>query len=242
VKLNCDLGEGYGNYHMADTAAIMPLIQQANIACGFHAGDPIEINQAVSLAVAHHVQIGAHPSYPDRQGFGRRHMRLSEAELYAFMTFQIATIQGLAARFGSRCAYVKPHGALYHDMTNDPAVRACVFQAIKDFAGEMFCLVPATLEPKVFLDTATSIGLALEFEGFADRAYAPNGQLVSRAEPEAVLAPEAALSQARAFKEQRDITAIDGTALPLRVDTLCVHSDTHGASELLHSLSALCKS
>jgi UPF0271 protein len=227
---------------MADTAAIMPHIHQANIACGFHAGDPLEINQAVALAAQHHVQIGAHPSYPDRQGFGRRHMRLTDTELYAFMTFQIATIQGLATRFGSRCAYVKPHGALYHDMTNDAVVRACIFQAIKDSSADLFCLAPATLAPQQFLDDAAKIGLALEFEGFADRAYQANGQLVSRADPRAVLATPDALAQAQAFKDGHDICAIDGTPLALRIDTLCVHSDTHGASELLQALSALCES
>ena len=240
VKINCDLGEGFGRYQLCDTQAIMPFIHQANIACGMHAGDPVETIRTIKLAKQHNVMIGAHPSYPDRQGFGRRHMQMSASELADCLTYQIALLHGLCQRYDCELSYVKPHGALYHDMVADAQVRKTLFQVINDFGQEVFCVVPAFVKSNDLVIDAPKMGVTLQFEAFADRAYHSTGELVSRAHPNAVLELNDAQSQAKNIVTGSPITTHEGALMTLNADTLCVHSDTSNALELIKAVHRIC--
>ena len=241
MKINCDLGEGFGRYQLCDTEAIMPFIHQANIACGMHAGDPVETIRTIELAKQHNVMIGAHPSYPDRQGFGRRHMRRSAKELADCLTYQIALLYGLCQRYNCALSYVKPHGALYHDMVSDTEIRKTIFKVIKDFELDLFCMVPAYIQASEMVADAEQIGLSLQFEAFADRAYHHTGELVGRAQPNAVLTLPEAETQAQKIAVGSSITTLEGTEILLHADTLCVHSDTPNALELIKAVHRKCK-
>lgn len=228
IRLNCDLGEGFGIYQVADEAAIMPLIDQANIACGFHAGDAVIIQQSIELAIQHKVAIGAHPSYPDRQGFGRRSMALSAAELRAMLNYQISAVSGMARHLGGEVSYVKPHGALYNDMLVDKALRDTVFTTVRQLGqGKLSLMMLAGSKNQDFTAEADKIGLNLLFEAFADRRYTDDGKLTPRAQSDAVLNHTEALQQAVDFA--------NGKA-DFHVDSLCVHGDTADALRLVQDI------
>jgi len=241
VKINCDLGEGFGRYQLCDTNAIMPYIDQANIACGMHAGDPVETIHTLKLAKQHNVTIGAHPSYPDRQGFGRRHMRMSVSELADCITYQIALLLGLCQRYDCTLSYVKPHGALYHDMVSDAQIRKTLFQVIKDFEQDLSCMVPAFIKSNEMVEDAEQVGLNLQFEAFADRAYHNTGELVGRSQPNSVLTLIEAQAQAKNVANRLPVTTVEGDELLLHADTLCVHSDTPNALELIQAVYCACR-
>lgn len=238
MLLNCDLGESYGAWKMPVDDAIMPLIDQANIACGFHAGDPIAIEQAIGLAAQHQVQIGAHPAYPDLQGFGRRSMAMAPAELSACLRYQISALQGLATLHGQPLRYVKPHGALYHDLLHSEEVRETVFAAIAAF-GPLPVMVLAQAEPQTIKAHARQHDLPVLFEAFADRRYTDEGGLMSRQQSGAVLTGDEALAQARQIIDKGTVTTATGHTLALTVDTLCVHGDTPDALAMAKHIRAL---
>lgn len=234
ILLNSDLGEGFGAWRMGEDSLIMPYIDCANIACGFHAGDPLIMQNTVSAAVEHGVQIGAHPAYPDLVGFGRRSMALQPAEVEALVMYQIGALAAFCNAAGTTVAYVKPHGALYHDMLKNDAVFAAVVRAVKQASSGVSKPLPLVMLAKVdashWQQIASEYGVELWFEGFADRAYNNDGTLVARTQPGAVIhEPEAMLEQALQFAEQSEITTINGQRLALHIDTLCVHGDTHEA-------------
>ncbi|UXU74407.1 MULTISPECIES: LamB/YcsF family protein [unclassified Paracoccus (in: a-proteobacteria)] len=227
IDLNSDLGEGYGAWRMGDDAAMLEIVSSANIACGFHAGDPLTIRQTVVQAAARSVAIGAHVSYPDRVGFGRRPMDVSPAELTADVIYQIGALQGIARAAGTRVSYVKPHGALYNTIAHDPRQADAVIAAIREIDPALALM---GLAGSPILSRAADAGLDTVAEAFADRAYAPDGQLVSRRERGAVLHdPDAVAARMLRLASDGVIDAIDGTRLHLRADSICVHGDSPGA-------------
>lgn len=229
MKLNCDLGESYGAWDMPVDKEIMPLLDQANIACGFHAGDPSTIKSAISLAIQFDVEIGAHPSYPDLQGFGRRSMAMSKTELIDCLHYQLSAIDGLCRQAGTRMHYVKPHGALYNDMMKSPQVRLTVMEAVSSYAGGQTLMIQAHPDQRQHEKEAKNFALSLYFEAFADRRYQDDGLLVSRRESGAVLEHDEALSQVEHLLNKGVIVTQSGQTLAMSVDTLCVHGDTKGA-------------
>lgn len=233
LKLNCDLGESFGAWSMGLDADIMPLIDQANIACGMHASDPDTLLRTVRLAQQHGVEIGAHPGYPDKQGFGRRPMGLSADQVYATVLYQIAAIAGVAQAQGAQVGYVKPHGALYHAMMNDEPTRRAIYQAVSDYPTPLALVMLANPNRTHFVDEVASgdyPGLTLRFEAFADRAYADNGQLLARDQPGAVHQHlDAIVAQAKTIAEQQQVTTATGNTIALAADTLCVHGDNQAA-------------
>jgi UPF0271 protein len=241
MQLNCDLGESYGLYVIGNDEAIMPYLDLANIACGYHGGDAQHIQKAISLAKQHNVKIGAHPSYPDKQGFGRRSMQLSNPELYDHLAFQVASLQGLCAFQNTICAYVKPHGALYHDIVENAEVRDVFFSVVEASPNLEHVVLPAGPWAKELVQNAQKHHITVVFEAFADRAYDTTGKLVSRTHPNAVLSLSEAIVQAQQIMTQQVVTCIDGTELPLHAETLCVHSDSEDALAIVAKLAQLCE-
>lgn len=225
MLLNCDLGESYGNWRMGMDAQVMPYIDQANVACGFHAGDPLTMTRTLALAAEHGVAIGAHPAYPDLVGFGRRSMALSADELRATLQYQVAALEGMARAQQLSLSYVKPHGALYNDMMADREIRATVMRTLSDYPSPLALMLQATPEAALHREEAAALQLPLLFEAFADRCYDDDGRLLSRRKPGAVHDRERMLAQVRQLAERRSVTTVSGRELQLPVDTLCVHGD-----------------
>lgn len=237
LQLNCDLGESYGAWTMGMDEAVMPLIDMANIACGFHAGDPLTMSHTVSLAKQHHTQIGAHPSYPDLVGFGRRSMQCSPQELIALLHYQIGALQGICQAQDVSISYVKPHGALYNDMLRQPAILRAVVQAIADYDINLPLMVLAQSDNSNVQKIADEFSVTLLFEAFADRAYDDDGQLLSRQQPGAVFQEaEQIINQALQLAEQGIIKTINGNTLALHADSLCVHGDNQASVQALQQL------
>ncbi|WP_334060041.1 5-oxoprolinase subunit PxpA [Alteromonas sp. S005] len=234
MKLNCDLGESFGAWSMPVESAIMAEIDQANIACGFHAGDPLVMKQAILLAKQHDVAIGAHPAYPDLQGFGRRSMAIAADELSAMIQYQVSALSGMAKICEAKVSYVKPHGALYNDMMKDTAVMGTVMQSIAEINMQssdspLALMVQATSHNGALKDAAKEWGLPLFFEAFSDRRYTDEGLLQSRLIEGAVLSESDALLQAKQLISSGTVTTASGAKLAVEADSLCVHGDTKGA-------------
>ncbi|WP_460117274.1 5-oxoprolinase subunit PxpA [Pseudomonas sp. S2_C03] len=226
LLLNCDIGESFGNWTMGLDAEVMPFIDCANIACGFHAGDPSIMRKTVSLALSNGVQIGAHPAYQDLVGFGRRSMVYTAQELQDILHYQIGALDGLCRAQGGRVSYVKPHGAMYNDMMANPAQLRAVLQAVAAYDSTLPLMLMATRDNSAAQQLGDEYGVTLWFEAFADRAYDSAGRLVSRQLPGAVHHdPETIITQALKIARGEPLTASDGSALHLRANTLCVHGD-----------------
>ena len=226
LLLNCDMGESYGAWTMGLDAEVMPFIDCANIACGFHAGDPGIMRKTVSLALAHDVMIGAHPAYPDLVGFGRRSMACTPAEIQDLLHYQIGALDGICRVQGGRVRYVKPHGAMYNDMMANPEQLRAVIQAIARYDVQLPLMLMATRDNSAAQALADEFGVQLWFEAFADRAYDSAGRLVSRQLPGAVHhEPEVIIAQALTLSRGEPLRASDGSELHLKADTLCVHGD-----------------
>ncbi|MDC0661825.1 5-oxoprolinase subunit PxpA [Marinobacter sp. SS21] len=237
MKLNCDLGESYGAWTMGQDDQVMPLIDMANIACGFHAGDPVTMRNAVSLAAKNGVQIGAHPSYQDLVGFGRRSIAHSPDEVTALMLYQLGALEGICRAEGVELSYVKPHGALNNDMMKDPALLETVMQAVICYRSDLALMIPATSKYREHRALAERVGLPLILEAFADRAYDDAGQLVPRSQPGAVHhAPEVIVQQALSFANQGGLRSISGQWLELPAESLCVHGDNAAALEAVRAI------
>ncbi len=225
LRLNCDLGESFGSWKMGLDEAVMPHIDQANIACGFHAGDPLVMQKTLALAKANNVTIGAHPGYPDLVGFGRRTLKATPAELKAMVLYQVAAIDGMAASQGLTLEYVKPHGAMYNDMMADAGVRQAIMEAIASYHRPLVLMLQSTPQAEQLLVEAQAAGIELWFEIFADRCYDDDGRLLARTREGAVHSKEKMLAQVKQLKEQGTVTTVSGNTLTLRADTLCVHGD-----------------
>ena len=225
LMLNCDLGESFGSWKMGRDEEVMPHIDQANIACGFHGGDPLIMEKTLALAKANRVMVGAHPAYPDLVGFGRRPMQCSAEEITAFMHYQIAALEGMAKIQELELAYVKPHGALYNDMMAHESVRAPILKAIADFHKPVHLMLQATPQADQHRREAEEYGIDLWFEAFADRCYDDDGKLLSRRKPGAVHSREKMLEQVEQICSEGTVTSVSGHRLELKPDTLCVHGD-----------------
>ncbi len=233
MKLNCDLGESYGNWTMGQDKSVMPYIDQANVACGFHAGDPVVLANTISLAKTHQVSIGAHPSYPDLNGFGRRSMSLSENELRQTLHYQIAAIAGMAQVQGVTIDYIKPHGALYNDMMKNAGLRQNIMQAVADFPLPVKLMLQATPKFETHKTEAQQCNVSLIFEAFADRCYTDKGLLVSRSETHAVHSEKKIVAQVEQIVQSGTITSEHGKTLRFPIDSLCVHGDHPESIQLI---------
>lgn len=233
LDLNCDLGEFYGMYDEKRDSAIMPYITSCNIACGFHSGDPVAISKTIRLAQKHDVTIGAHPSYPDLQGFGRRIMNLTVDELQACVLYQVSALKGMAEAQRAELHHVKPHGALYNFAAKDENTAVGVVKAVVQVKQDMILYAP---EGSVLKEVAEDAGLIVKNEVFADRRYEDDLSLRSRKLDGAVLTDKASvLKQLKGFLDGK-VTTYDGLELPISADTLCLHSDTEGATELARTI------
>lgn len=230
VDLNADVGESFGAHHIGCDTGLMKAITSANIAAGFHGGDPSVLRDTIRLARDHGVSVGAHPGFPDLAGFGRREMRLTAREAEDLVLYQIAAVAGVAAVEGVRLRHVKPHGALYNMAARDGALAGAIARAA---AAVDRSLILYGLPNSELLKAARAAGLKTAAEGFADRAYEPDGALMSRRRPGAVLTnPEMVVARALRLVREHAVSANDGTPLMLHIDTICVHGDTPGADEL----------
>lgn len=225
MKLNCDLGESFGSWTMGLDEQVMPFIDQANIACGFHAGDPLVMRKTLELAKINNVCVGAHPGYPDLVGFGRRTMTCSAEEIFAFVTYQIAAIDGVAKSLDMELQYVKPHGALYNDMMAKKDIRKAIFNALSQYYRPLTLMIQATPEIEQHKREANSFNVDILTEAFADRCYNDDGKLLSRSQAGAVHNREKMLAQVKQLKEKGSVTSVNGKTLLLNADSLCVHGD-----------------
>lgn len=239
MKLNCDLGEFKEN----NDAEIMPYIDMANIACGFHGSDTLTIKKTVQLAVKHQVIIGAHPSYPDVENFGRQSMALSSDELIAVIQYQVGALQALCHAENTLVTYVKPHGALYNDMMKNLAIFKDICRAIVQLnqrsSQPLALMIQALKDTQPFEQIAKAQNITLYFEAFADRAYQDNGLLVPRSEAGAVLSSNAAVvERCQKLINKQPLLSINNQPLEFQLDALCVHGDTPNALAMLKALRA----
>jgi 5-oxoprolinase (ATP-hydrolysing) subunit A len=240
IDINSDLGESFGAWRMGNDAALLGIVSSANIACGFHSGDPDIMRGTVALAVEHDVSMGAHISLPDLQGFGRREMAITPNEAYALTLYQIGALHGFVQAAGTRLRHVKPHGALYNMAACDMKLAAAIARAVHDFDPTL-CLFG--LANSALIDAGVAARISVAAEAFADRRYRADGTLQSRRESDAVIQEsDEAIAQAMAMAREGHVRAVDGSIIALQADTLCVHGDgAHAvtfASQLRAALEA----
>jgi UPF0271 protein len=226
IDLNCDMGESYGAWKMGDDAAIMPLITSANIACGFHGGDPATIRRTVRLAVDNGVAIGAHPSLPDIQGFGRRVMKISPQDMYDLVVYQAGAVEAFARAAGAKLHHVKCHGALYNMAATDEGLSEAMARAAKDLGGVMLYVLSNSKN----YEKAKSLGVLVAAEVFADRGYSDDGTLAPRDKPGGMIEDaKKSVEQALGMIEGGFVISLSGKRVPVVADTLCLHGDQPGA-------------
>lgn len=226
------MGESFGAWTMGCDEQVMPWIDMANIACGFHASDPHIMSHTIDLAIRHGVKIGAHPSYPDLQGFGRRSIAIPSNEISEMLIYQVGALKALCESKNMELSYIKPHGALYNDMMKDLSIFDAVVDAVSCFNVPLMML--ATSDSQAFFDIADKYDVPLLFEAFADRAYLGNGSLCPRSEQGAVLTREEdILNQVRQIARYGKVTSKDGFVVPIEADTICVHGDNESAARLI---------
>jgi UPF0271 protein len=234
VDLNCDMGESYGAWKMGADAEVMPFISSANVACGFHAGDPATIRRTVRLAVDHNVAIGAHPSLPDIQGFGRRVMKITPQEMYDLVVYQAGAVEAFARVAGARLHHVKCHGALYNMAATDEALSEAMARAVKDLGSGVFLYC---LSGSKSLEKAKNQNVKTCGEVFADRGYSDDGTLAPRDKPGGMIEDSAkSVKQALAMIEEGYVTSLGGKRVPVAADTLCLHGDQPGAVQFAVAL------
>jgi 5-oxoprolinase (ATP-hydrolysing) subunit A len=236
IDLNADLGEGFGVWRLGDDDALLELVTSANVACGFHAGDPATMRRVCARAVAAGVAVGAQVSYRDLAGFGRRFIDVDPAELAADVLYQLAALDGIARTAGTRVSYVKPHGALYNAAVTHGGQAQAVVDAVLAYDRRLPVL---GLPGSALLRTAEAAGMRPVVEGFADRGYTPDGRLVPRREPGALVHDPAVVAE-RAVRMATEgvVVAVDGTTLLMPVESVCVHGDTPGAVDLARAVRA----
>jgi UPF0271 protein len=234
IDLNADLGEGFGVWRLGDDDALLGIVTSANVACGFHAGDPVTMRQVSTRAAEAGVAVGAQVSYRDLAGFGRRFIDVDPGDLADDVLYQLAALDGIARASGTRVSYVKPHGALYNAAVSHEGQARAVVDAVAAYGGGLPVL---GLPGSALLRAAESAGLPTVREGFADRGYTSTGTLVPRHEPGALVHDAAEVAE-RAVRMAVDgeVVAVDGTRVPVAVDSICVHGDTAGAVELARAV------
>jgi len=236
VDLNADLGEGFGIWRLGDDDALLRIVTSANVACGFHAGDPVTMRRVCEWAADRGVAVGAQVAYRDLAGFGRRRIEYDLAELRDEIIYQIAALDGFSRLQGERVRYVKAHGALYHAASVDAGPASAIVAAVCDYDRTL----PVLCQPSSTLaEAARSAGLRVVSEGYADRAYRPDGRLVPRGEPGAVLSDvETVVARAVRMATAGEVVAADGSVVAVPAESLCVHGDTPGAVELAQRVRA----
>lgn len=223
VDLNCDLGESYGAYVIGMDDKVIPFITSANVACGYHASDPVVMEKTVGLCKKHNVAVGAHPGFPDLMGFGRREMRLAPAEAKAYMLYQIGALDAFCRAAGLKLYHVKPHGALYNMAARDGTLARAICQAIKEYDKTLVLLALAGSE---MVRAAQEMGLPVAQEVFADRGYEEDGSLVSRQKPGAMITDEEeAIARVVRMVTEGVVTAVTGRDISVRADSVCIHGD-----------------
>jgi 5-oxoprolinase (ATP-hydrolysing) subunit A len=234
IDLNCDLGEGFGDWRMGDDAAMLGVVSTVNVACGFHAGDPQIMAETFAAAKKAGVAIGAHPSYPDLQGFGRRALPFSAREIERLIAYQLGSAIGLASLVGHRITHVKAHGALANRATEDRPAADAIAKATKSVDPSLVILAIAGTEIE---HAAEHAGMKVAREIFADRAYTKAGNLMPRKEPGSVIREaKVAAERVLAMLQEKAIIAVDGTRIPVGIDSICVHGDTPGAVEMARTV------
>jgi len=236
IDLNCDMGEGFGAWQMGNDLEILDYVTSANIACGFHAGDPATMHKTVKAAFAKGVAVGAHPGLPDLQGFGRRMIALAPHEAYDIVVYQVGALAGFAQALGGKLSHVKPHGALYNMAAKDPGLSEAIAQAVRDIDRELILFGLAGSE---MIRAAESVGLRAAAEVFADRTYQDDGSLTPRSGPDAVIENvEAAVSQVKRIVVEGVVRSTGGKDIRVQADTLCIHGDHPGALAFVKRLRA----
>ena len=237
MDINCDMGESFGAYKLGLDEEVIKYITSANIACGYHAGDPLVMERTVSLAKDHGVSVGAHPGFPDLMGFGRRNIDATLAEIRGYVTYQIGALQAFAKAQGVRVEHVKPHGALYLMAVEDEGMSEAIVEAIASVDKDLIFVALAGSKGEKMTRIGERIGLRVAYEAFPDRAYTPEGTLVSRRQPGAVIKdPDMVAQRALMMAKEGKVVTIDGTKIVLRPETLCVHGDTPGAVNLVKKI------
>lgn len=237
LLLNSDLGESFGHWKINDETQIMPYLDQANLACGFHAGDFMCMAKSVQLALTHKLSIGAHPGYPDLQGFGRRTMQYSAEEVTNMMLYQMGALDAFCLANGTKIAYVKPHGALYNTIAKDMTLLEAALIACARYRQDLPLMTLARHDVSEVKALANKIGVPVLFEAFADRAYLADGNLSPRQLDGAVLSDEFAIAQqVLAIATHKPFKSIDGEYITLHADSLCVHGDNPKAIEIVKKL------
>nr|WP_171588151.1 5-oxoprolinase subunit PxpA [Pelistega europaea] len=227
IDLNCDMGESFGAWKMGHDEQIMPYIQSANIACGFHAGDAHIMRKTVALAIQHGVKIGAHPGLNDLAGFGRRNIPITPEQAYDLVVVQIGALAAVAKSQGSKLHHVKPHGSLYNMAANNEALAKAIAQAVLDVDGS---LVLYALANSLSAQVATQMGLCVKQEVFADRTYQDNGLLTPRNQPNAMITDiDKAIQQVLSMVKEGCVVTTSGKVIPIQADTLCIHGDQANA-------------
>lgn len=223
INLNADMGESFGAWNMGDDAALIEIVGSANLACGFHAGDPLVMRRAVRSALRHGVSIGAHPAFPDLQGFGRRRLQMGADELQAALIYQMGALAGIAAAEGTQVTHFKAHGALSNMASAEAQLAATVVAAISAFDRKLILLAPALSE---LASAGRQAGITVVEEIFADRAYLDDGQLVPRSRADAMIhGAEASLAHVRRMLAESAIVSVTGKRLPVEAGSICVHGD-----------------
>ena len=234
------MGESTGDHKVGMDEEIMPYIDMANLACGFHASEPVTMHRSIKLAKTYNVTIGAHPSYPDLEGFGRREMDCSMEEIVSLILYQCGALDGICRSYGEKVSYIKPHGALYNTMMKDREVFKGICKAVSKYDTNIKLMILSNVENEKFATLAKKYGITLLYEVFADRAYQDNGQLVPRSEEGAVLeSVDVILKRAKELREYGYIETINGKQLILQADTLCVHGDNAQALSIIKALHQL---
>ncbi|WP_416147862.1 LamB/YcsF family protein [Salipaludibacillus sp. HK11] len=237
VDLNSDIGESFGLYQMGQDEEVLKFISSANIACGYHAGDHNVMNKTVKLAVERGVAIGAHPGLPDLAGFGRRFIDVTPDDVYNMVIYQVSGLQGFVQIHGDSLHHVKPHGALFHMATKDPIIAKAVATAVYDCDPS---LILYGLTGSELVLAGKNKGLRVAEEVFADRTYQPDGRLTPRSDPHAIIDDrDEAMSRVLRMVTQGMVTAVDGTDIPIKADTICVHGDESQALEFVKGLRQL---
>lgn len=234
IDLNCDLGESFGNYQIGNDREVLPLITSANVACGFHAGDENVMAKTVKWAKERGVSVGAHPGFPDLQGFGRRNMDMSLTEIYNMVVYQVGALKMFCDIHGVKLNHVKPHGALYQMAVRDEAIAKAVASAVYDIDPQLYLV---GLSNSILIDVGKAQGLKVASEVFADRRYERDGQLVSRKKEGATIEDtEEAIAQVVQMVKEGTVQAISGEVIDIQADTICVHGDGAHALEFVKEI------
>ncbi len=234
IDINCDMGESYGNFEVGNDAALLPYISTCSIACGFHGGDPLHIEKTLKSALQYPVSIGAHPAYPDLQGFGRRYMQLSTEELTATVKYQVAALKGMTESLGGKISYVKPHGALYNTIAIQKEEAKAVINALQSIDSQLALMGLAGSKLEKW---AKEMQIEFIAEAFIDRVYEADGSLRSRSKVGAVIhTPEIATAQVLSILQHQKVSTYIGEEIPLKAQSFCIHGDNPAALSILMHL------